>query len=208
MANGEIFELIDDLGLADKIVPTRSAANKRYILRDGKPVALPGGAVEGDTTKAFSIGGRLRVLKEPFIRSSTNAKESVYGFVERRLGKEMADYAIDPFVSGIYAGDPRKLSLQNAFPKMHALEANNGSIIKGALWGKRTRPNRSQRLTEDVLVHRRNADPRRRYRRESRRRSPRNPGREFGRNNGGYTVNDDKYDSVALCTPARATHGF
>jgi oxygen-dependent protoporphyrinogen oxidase len=209
MANGEIFELIDDIGIADKILETRPAAKKRYILRDGKPVALPGSALDGLTTKAFSIGGRLRVLKEPFVRSTTSPAESVYGFVERRLGKEIANYAIDPFVSGIYAGDPRKLSLQSAFPKMHALEANNGSIIRGALWGKRsaTKPipkgaprmfsfrGGMQTLVDGIAENLRDV-------------RLGTPVESFAKTNGSYAVNGEKFDGVALCTPARATAKF
>ena len=209
MANGEIFELIDDLGIADKIVETRPAAKKRYILRDGRPVALPGRALEGVTTKAFSIAGRLRVLKEPFIRTTTSPAESVYGFVERRLGKEMADYGIDPFVSGIYAGDPRKLSLQNAFPKMHALEVNNGSIIRGALWGKKTPAKPVPKGAPRMFSFRRGmqmlvdgiAENLSDVRLDT-------PVDGFAKINGSYAVNGETFDGVALCTPARATAKF
>src|SRR4051812_20620928 len=45
MANGEIFELIDEIGIGDQVRETKPAAKKRYILRDGKPVALPGSAL-------------------------------------------------------------------------------------------------------------------------------------------------------------------
>jgi oxygen-dependent protoporphyrinogen oxidase len=209
MANGEIFELIDDLSIANKIVATRPAAKKRYILRDGRPVALPGSMIEGITTKAFSVGGRLRVLKEPFIGSKTSETESVYQFIERRIGREMADYAIDPFVSGIYAGDPRRLSLTNAFPKFHDLEATSGSLIRGALWGKRMPakpiPEGAPRMfsfrggmqmlvdgiAENLTDVRLAA-----------------PVESFAKQNGGYAVNDERVDCVALCTPARTTAKF
>jgi oxygen-dependent protoporphyrinogen oxidase len=206
MANGEIFELVGDLALQHKILETKPAAKKRYILRDGKPVALPGSVVQGLTTKAFSVGGRLRILKEPFISSTTSAIESVYDFVERRLGREMADYAIDPFVSGIYAGDPRKLSLTNAFPKFHNLEATSGGFIRGALWGKpvpaKPVPEGSPRMFSfeggmQTLVDEISGgfvD----LRLET-------PVESFVRQNGGYAVNGEKFDGVALCTPARAT---
>jgi oxygen-dependent protoporphyrinogen oxidase len=206
MANGEIFDLIDDLGIRDKIVETRPAAKKRYILRDGKPIALPGSMLQGVATKAFSIGGRLRVLKEPFIGSKTSDVESVYEFIERRIGREMADYAIDPFVSGIYAGDPRRLSLTNAFPKFKDLEATSGSLIKGALWGKKmpAKPipdgaprmfsfaDGMQTLVDGIAENL--SDPRLGMGVKS-----------FEKTNGSYAVNDEKFDAVALCTPARAT---
>jgi oxygen-dependent protoporphyrinogen oxidase len=60
----------------------------------------------------------------------------VADFVERRLGREFLDYAINPFVGGVYAGDPRLLSVREAFPKLHALEQEHGSLLRGA-WAKR-----------------------------------------------------------------------
>jgi oxygen-dependent protoporphyrinogen oxidase len=165
--------------------------------------------IEGITTRAFSVGGRLRVLKEPFIGSKTSETESVYEFIERRVGREMADYAIDPFVSGIYAGDPRKLSLTNAFPKLRDLETVSGSLIKGALWDKKmpAKPipegaprmfsfrGGMQTLVDGIaenLTDVRLATP----------------VQSFAKQNGDYTINDQKFDGVALCTPARATAQF
>ena len=205
MANGEIFELIDEIGISDQILATQPAAKKRYILREGKPVALPGSALEGVTTKAFSVGGRLRILKEPFISSKTSPAESVYEFIERRIGREMADYAIDPFVSGIYAGDPRRLSLTNAFPKFHNLETTSGSLIKGALWGKRLPAKplpegaprmfsfRKGMLTLASGIAEGLADVR-----------VNTPVEHFSKGDAGYAINGDNFDAVALCTPARA----
>ncbi|MBV9216047.1 MAG: protoporphyrinogen oxidase [Acidobacteria bacterium] len=204
MANGEIFELIDDIGLTNQILATKAAAKTRYILRDGEPAALPGSIVQGLTTKAFSVGGRLRVLKEPFIASRTSPAESVYEFIERRIGREMADYAIDPFVSGIYAGDPRKLSLTNAFPKFYNLEATSGSLIKGALLGKRVPAKPvpvgmpkmfsfriGMRALVDAITERLND-----VRLET-------PVDSLAKQDGGFIVNLEKFDRVALCLPAR-----
>ncbi|MFL6375139.1 MAG: protoporphyrinogen oxidase [Pyrinomonadaceae bacterium] len=209
MANGEIFELIDDLGLTGKIVKTRPAAKTRYILRDGKPVALPGSLAAGLTTKAFSVGGRLRVLKEPFIGSRTSDEESVYGFIERRLGREMAEYAVDPFVSGIYAGDPRKLSLTNAFPKFHNLETTSGSLIKGALWGKKMLakavPEGAPRMFSFASGMQTLVDGIAENLSDIRLGTP---VENFAKQNGGYAINGERFDGVALCTPARATAKF
>lgn len=209
IANAEIFELIDDLGLRDRVLATEPAAKTRYILRDGKPVALPGSIVQGLTTKAFSIGGRLRVLKEPFIGSKTSDTESVYEFIERRIGREMADYAIDPFVSGIYAGDPRKLSLTNAFPKFHNLEQTSGSLIKGALFGKKVPakpvPEGAPRMFSFKAGMHTLVDGIAENLTDMRLQTP---VESFGKENGGFAVNDERFDRVALCTPARATSRF
>jgi oxygen-dependent protoporphyrinogen oxidase len=84
------------------------------------------------STRLWSVKGRLRVLKEPFV-GRARGEESVAEFVSRRLGREFLDYAINPFVAGVYAGDPRKLSIRAAFPKMYALEANHGGLIRGMI---------------------------------------------------------------------------
>ncbi|MBV9240858.1 MAG: protoporphyrinogen oxidase [Acidobacteria bacterium] len=209
MANGEIFELIAELGLDGKIVATKPAAKTRYILRDGKPMALPGSIAQGLTTRAFSIGGRLRILKEPFISSKTTPAESVYEFIERRIGREMADYAIDPFVSGIYAGDPRRLSLTNAFPKFHNLEATSGSLIKGALFGKKLPakpvPDGSPRMFSFKRGMQTLVDGIAENLTDLRLQTP---VESFVKHNGNFTVNGEKFDGVAICTPARATAKF
>src|SRR5262249_23122017 len=66
-------------------------------------------------------------------------EESVAQFARRRLGREFVDYVIDPFVAGVYAGDPDELSVAAAFPRLHALEQQHGSILKGQLRGARER---------------------------------------------------------------------
>jgi oxygen-dependent protoporphyrinogen oxidase len=71
-------------------------------------------------------------------------EESIAEFVRRRLGNEFLNYAIDPFVAGVYAGDPTKLSVQSAFPKLYALEKNHGGLIRGAIASRRERKKRKE----------------------------------------------------------------
>jgi oxygen-dependent protoporphyrinogen oxidase len=134
LANREILDLVNDLKLTGEIARPRPAAKKRFIVRNGRMVALPSGPVDIFTTDAFTAGGRLRLLKELFVKSKSPNGESVSDFFERRLGKEIAEYAVDPFISGIYAGDPHKLSIKSAFPRLYNYEKEAGSIIKGALF--------------------------------------------------------------------------
>jgi protoporphyrinogen/coproporphyrinogen III oxidase len=80
------------------------------------------------------------VLHEPFIKPRRDGvEESIGQFVVRRFNQEFLDHAIDALVAGIYAGDPHKLSLPHAFPKLKALEDNYGSMIKGQIFGARDR---------------------------------------------------------------------
>ncbi len=88
----------------------------------------------------FTAKAKLAVLREPFIKPRRDGvEESIAQFVVRRFNQEFLDHAIDALVAGIYAGDPHKLSLPHAFPRLKALEDNYGSMIKGQIFGARDR---------------------------------------------------------------------
>lgn len=121
-------------GLEARVVTASDTAKKRFILRNGKPHSVPRGPISAITTPLWSLGGKLRVLKEPFVPAITpEQEESAADFVRRRLGDELYRYAINPLIGGIYAGDPEQLSLRYAFPKLYTLEQTYGSLIRGAL---------------------------------------------------------------------------
>ncbi len=131
----EIEAFLDSIPkLNASIIEALPEANKRFIVRGGKPHAVPMGLISAITTPLWSFAGKLRVLKEPFIKAApADDEESVAHFVRRRLGDELYRYAINPLVGGIYAGDPEKLSLPHAFPKLHALDQNHGGLIRGGI---------------------------------------------------------------------------
>lgn len=125
-------ELIRGVGLEGGLQAANPAANRRYILKQERLVQMPGNALEFLRTPLFSTRGKLRLLAEPFIGRAP-ADESIADFVRRRLGREFLDWAIDPFISGVYAGDPERLSVRFATRKIHALEARYRSLFVGAL---------------------------------------------------------------------------
>lgn len=127
-----IRELIDGLGLRDSAREANPQAKRRYVVRDGRAVQLPGSPPAFLSTRLFSCKGKLRLTLEPFI-GRAGREESVAEFVRRRLGQEFLDWAIDPFVSGVYAGDPARLSVRAATAKVYALEREHGSLLKGAI---------------------------------------------------------------------------
>lgn len=130
----EIDSLCDQAGLLGRRITASVKAKVRYIVKRGRLVKLPGGPLGFAMTPLFSPKAKLRLLKEPFIgRAQGGAEESIAAFVRRRLGQEFLDYAVGPFVSGVYAGDPEKLSVRHAVPKIYALEDQYGSLIKGAV---------------------------------------------------------------------------
>jgi oxygen-dependent protoporphyrinogen oxidase len=135
-----IGQLLDELGIAGARMDAAPAARNRYILRQGKLLALPLSPAAFLGTPLFSMLAKLRLLREPFIgRNPDDGDESVAAFVRRRLGAEFLDRAINPFVAGVYAGDPEQLSVSAAFPKLYALEQAHGSLILGQLLGARAR---------------------------------------------------------------------
>jgi len=141
----KIAALITDLGLDQRRRDSDPAANQNYVVRNGRMVPLPTSAAAFATTRLFSIAAKLRIAAEPFIRTAPKSDdESLADFVLRRLGQEFLTYAINPFVSGIYAGDPAKLSVRHAFPKLHAVEAKYGSLIGGQFLGARERKKRAE----------------------------------------------------------------
>ncbi len=122
--------LFDSLGLQP--MQANSASHKRFVLRDSTLHPLPMGPGDFIRTPLFKTAGKWRLLLEPFIGRARD-EESVASFVERRLGKEFLDYAINPFVSGVYAGDPAQLSVRAATAKVYALEHQYRSMFIGMI---------------------------------------------------------------------------
>jgi oxygen-dependent protoporphyrinogen oxidase len=138
---GEIFH---DLHLEDKRVYANAAAKKRYVVKNGSLHPLPMDLFALMKSRLWSWPGKLRLLKEPFV-GRAKREETVGEFVRRRLGSEFLDYAVNPFVAGVYAGDPEQLSVQVAFPKLYALEERYGGLIKGMLLGRKERKARAEK---------------------------------------------------------------
>jgi oxygen-dependent protoporphyrinogen oxidase len=135
-----IAELVREAGLEGRVLRPDPDSEARFLVRGGRPVALPSSPVGFLTTPLFSVAAKLAVLREPFLpRRTDGAEESVAQFVTRRLGREFLNRAVDAMVAGIYAGDPEKLSVTHAFPKLAALEERYGSLIRGQILGARDR---------------------------------------------------------------------
>ncbi|MEW6510997.1 MAG: protoporphyrinogen oxidase [Bacteroidota bacterium] len=140
-------DMFESLGLVDERVYAHAAADKRYILRDGTLHPLPMSPPAFVASSLWSVGGKLRLLKEPFV-GRAREEETVAEFVERRLGREFLEYAINPFVAGVYAGDPERLSVRAAFPKLYALEERYGGLIRGMIGGARERKKRAEKAKD------------------------------------------------------------
>lgn len=140
-------EMFKELGILDQRVYADGKANKRYILRNGNLHPLPMSPGAFFSSSLWSTAGKLRLLKEPFV-GRAEKEETIAEFVERRLGREFLDYAINPFVAGVYAGSPEQLSVRAAFPKLYALEEKYGGLIKGMIRGAKERKKRAEKAKD------------------------------------------------------------
>jgi len=135
--NGFLDNRPKTLELAAKLAisPLKSSdkARKRYIFSGGKLHLLPESPISFFSSNLLSIYGRLRILYEILVPKGTKDDETLADFARRRLGKEAYEKLIDPMASGIYAGDPEKMSLKSCFPKIFELEKRYGSLIKAMI---------------------------------------------------------------------------
>lgn len=134
-----------DLGLKEDILLANSKSY-RYVWVDGKLRALPASLSDAIFGDFLSIGGKIRALLGAFgfKRPMPDHEESLRDFVTRNLGEEAFDNLIDPFVSGVYAGDPAKLSAEAAFGRAHVLEQKAGSLFGGVRQMQREKAKESQ----------------------------------------------------------------
>ena len=128
--------LVRRLGLEP--IRSREAAARRFIFRKGRLREIPLAPPAFLLSDVLSIGGRMRVLAEPFVpRRRSTEEESVFDFAARRIGREAASILVDAMVSGIYAGNARRLSLEACFPKMRKMESEHGGLFRAMLAKRR-----------------------------------------------------------------------
>ena len=152
LSNPQLVELFESLGDKCQPVTGRKEAHRRLILKGGRWKALPSGPVSAVTTPLFTLGDKFRILGEPFRARGIDPDESVAELVLRRMGRSFLDYAVDPFISGIYAGDPGRLITRYALPKLWNLEQDHGSFIRGAFAKAKEPKSESERkATKEVF---------------------------------------------------------
>lgn len=138
VTSAPVDALLQALRLTDDVVEANPEAQRRYLVRDGQLRAFPMTPPAMLSTKLLSLRAKLRILLEPLMRTRLDTgDESVASFVRRRMGHEVLDYTVDPFISGIFAGDPETLSMAHAFPRVLELERRYGSLSKGLMAQRR-----------------------------------------------------------------------
>ena len=125
------LELCQEAGVS----PVRAdvSAQKRYVYSRGELHKLPEKPPEFLKSRLLSVRGRLRVIYETIAGGTDNPDETLGQFATRRLGREAFERLIDPMASGVFAGDASKLSLKSCFPRIHEIETEYGSLIRGLI---------------------------------------------------------------------------
>ena len=152
VSSPEVAELFADLKGACTMETAGDGAGRRLIWCRGKLRPLPYSHLSGITTPLFTPLDKLRLLGEPWRRRGDDPDESIADMVRRRLGKSFLDYAVDPFIGGIYAGDPSRLVTRYALPKLYRLEQEYGSFIRGAITkAKEPKSDRDRLVTKKIF---------------------------------------------------------
>lgn len=148
----EVAELFQMLEGSCQLEIARESSKRRLIWKGDRFHELPCSPVSAITTPLFRLSDKFRILGEPWRKRGTDPDEPVGALAARRLGKSFYEYAVDPFVSGVYAGDPMKLTTRYALPKLYNLEANYGSFIRGAIAkAKEPKTDRDRLATKKVF---------------------------------------------------------
>lgn len=130
---GKYFlQLAHELGLQDQLLKADKTVKKRYLCLDGKLEKLPSGPL--DLFGSKPLKGWWKAVRKEFldkVPSPRSEEETVYEFIERRFGRYLAETVADPFFTGVYAGDIRKLSALAVIPRMMEYEEKYGSVLKG-----------------------------------------------------------------------------
>jgi oxygen-dependent protoporphyrinogen oxidase len=133
----QTLEMVEELGLGDRLLRSTDAARRRYIFSGGRLRALPESPAAFFRSDLLSLRGRLRIVGEYFVpprkETADGEDETVASFIRRRLGAEALVKLIDPMTSGIYAGDPEAMSMASCFPRVVALERQYGGMIRGMI---------------------------------------------------------------------------
>ena len=140
-------QLCRDLGLGERMIPGSEDARKnRFVFLRDRLHKLPGSPLGILTTPLLSFAGKLAMLREPFRPKLYQpvSDETVAAFARRRFGREAADVFMNALVTGIHAGDPERLSVRAAFPRLPKFENENGSVLRGFLAAAKVKKHEAQ----------------------------------------------------------------
>ncbi len=132
--NPEVASLIATLGLESERIACSPAAKNRYIVRGGVLRAMPASPAAFITSSFFSVRTKFKLLTELTRRPLPRVEDlPLSAFIREHFGDELVTYALDPFISGIYAGNADLLSARHAFPSLWQAELEHGSLVRAQI---------------------------------------------------------------------------
>jgi len=146
-ATSGLLNLCRELHIDDQLLPAPANA-PRYVLVKATLRTVPLSPPAFIASPLFSPLTKLRILRDILgLSAPPTSDESVAAFTRRKFSRELLDKLVGPFASGIYAGDPEKLSLRSAFPQLYEAEKAAGSVIRGLLFAAKKRVPSAEKLT-------------------------------------------------------------
>lgn len=141
----DTLRLVQEIGLQDRLLPSRDSARRRFIYSNGVLHEVPASPLAFLRSGLLSPAGKARIAWEPFARRRPVGDETIHDFAARRIGEQAASVMIDSMVSGIFAGDASALSLRACFPKMWQMETDYGGLFRALI------ATRKRRRKEDAV---------------------------------------------------------
>ncbi|TAE76367.1 MAG: protoporphyrinogen oxidase [Bacteroidetes bacterium] len=133
-----LMNFLKEIGTEIEIIEAKDVSKNRYILKKGKYRALPSKPQHLLWNNFFSWKTKWKIYQELKKKKENFDNETLSHFFERRFSKEIVDYALTPFVRGIYAGNPDNLLIEKTFPLLKKYEEEYGSVIRGFIKNKST----------------------------------------------------------------------
>ncbi|GAB3895613.1 protoporphyrinogen oxidase [Larkinella knui] len=131
LGDAALLTWLDQLGLTPEIRFARAVSKARYIFRNGAYRKLPTGPLSLLVTSFFSWQTKKAIWQERSNHTVSPPGETLSAFFRRRFSQEVVEYALAPFVAGVYAGDPDQLLVSETYPVLLEYEKTYGSVLKG-----------------------------------------------------------------------------
>lgn len=130
----ELKAVVQELDLEPSLLIAGPAGKKRFIVRGGKFVPVPAGPGAFFRTPLFSFGTKVGIMAELLKSPRTRTTDiSLAELIRSHFNQELVEYAVNPLIAGIYAGNPEKLSTKHAFPSLWQAERSHGSLLRGLM---------------------------------------------------------------------------
>lgn len=131
LGDAALLQWIDELGLTPDLTFSKDVSKARFIFRDGQYRKLPSGPPSLLFGSFFSWKTKRAIFRERNNKTISPSGETLAQFFRRRFSNELVEYALSPFVAGIYAGDPEQLLVSETFPILLQYEKEYGSVLRG-----------------------------------------------------------------------------